>query len=87
MLPLVVLGEVNLVLHLEAELRQGEEREEGCHKHGDVEMWVVAEMEWRKVEGKEAFDEEPRQVDALNTEEAACQHDDEEGEEHARDTP
>lgn len=87
MLALVVFGEVDLVLHLEAELRQGEEREEGRHEHGDVEVRVVAEVERCKVEGKQALDEEPRQVDALDAEEATRQHDDEEGEEYARDAP
>ena len=87
MLALVVFGEVNLVLHLEAEFRQGEEREEGRHEHGDVEVRVVGEVERREVEGEEALDEEPRQVDALDAEEASGQHDDEEGEKHARDAP
>ena len=87
MLALVVFGKVDLILHLEAELRQGEEREEGRHKHGDIEVRVVAEVERREVEGQEACDEEPRQVDALNAEEATRQHDDEEGEKHARDAP
>ena len=86
-LPLVVFGEVDFVLHLEAELREGEEREEGRHEHGDVEMRVVGEVERREVKGKEALDEEPRQVDALDAEEATRQHDDEESEEHRRDTP
>ena len=85
MLAAVVFGEVDLVLHLEAELRQGEEREESRHKHGDIEVRVVAEMERRELKGKQTFDEQPRQVDALDAEEAAGQHDDEEGEEHARD--
>ena len=76
MLTLVVLGEIDLVLHLEAELGEGEEREEGRHQHGHIEMRVVAKMEWREIEGEQALDEEPRQVDALDAEEAARQHDD-----------
>ena len=87
MLSAVVFGEVDLVLHFEAKLRQGEEREEGGHKHGHIEVWVVAEMEGRKVEGEQALDEHPRQVDALDAEEAAGQDDDKEGEKHRRDTP
>ena len=50
-------------------------------------MRVVAKVERCEVEGEEALDEEPRQVNALDTEETARQHDDEEGEEHARDAP
>ena len=87
MLPLVVVGEIDFVLHLETELRQGEEREEGRHEHGDVEVRVVGEVERGEVEGEEAFDEQPRQVDALDAEEAARQDDDEEGEEHAWNAP
>ena len=85
MLPLVVVGEVDLVLHLQADLRQGEEREEGRHEHGDIEVRIVAEMERREVESEEPLDEKPRQVDSLNAEEAARQDDDEEGEKHRRD--
>ncbi len=83
----VIFGEVDLVLHFEAELREGEEREEGGHHHSDVEMRVVAEMERREIKGKQALDEHPRQIDALDAEEAAGQHDDEEGEEHGGDAP
>ena len=87
MLPLVVFGEVDLVLHLEADFGKGKEREEGRHEHRDIEVRVVAEVERRKVEGEEALDEEPREVDALDAEKATRQHDDEEGEEHTRDAP
>ena len=86
-LPAVVFGEIDLVLHLEAELRQGEEREESCHNHGDVEVWVVAEVERRELEGEQTLDEHPRQIDALDAEEAAGQHDDEEGEEYTWNSP
>ena len=87
MLPTVIFGEVDFILYLQAELREGEEREEGSHDHGHIEMRVVAEMERSKVEGEQAFDEHPRQVDALDAEEAARQHDDEEGEEHTWNPP
>ena len=87
MLTFVVVGEVDLVLHLQAELREGEEREESRHEHGHVEVRVVAEVERREIEGEEALDEEPRQVDALDAEEAASEHDDHEGEKHAWDAP
>lgn len=82
MLPTVIFGEVDLVLNLQAELREGEEREKGRHEHGHIKVWVVAEMERSEVEGKQALDEHPRQVDALDAEEATGQHDDEESEEY-----
>ena len=47
-------------------------------------MWIVAEMEWRELEGKQALDEQPRQVDALDAEEAAGENNNEEGEENGR---
>ena len=87
MLPAVVFSEVNFVLNFEAEFREGEEREEGGHDHGHIKMRVVAEVERRKLEGKQTLDEHPRQVDALDAEEAARQHDDEEGEKYGRDAP
>ena len=87
MLALIIFGEINFVLHLQAELRQSEEREEGRHEHGDIEMRVVAEVERNKVEGEKALDKEPRQVNALDTEETARQNDNEEGEKHRWDTP
>lgn len=83
MLPPIVFSEVDLVLHLETEFRESEEREEDGHKHSDIEMRIVAKMEGSKVESEEALDEEPREVNALNTEEAARQHNDEEGEAYA----
>ena len=55
MLPTVIFGEVDFILYLQAELREGEEREEGSHDHGHIEMRVVAEMERSKVEGEQAF--------------------------------
>ena len=85
MLPVVVFGEIDLVLHLQAELRQGEEREEGGYQHGHIKMWVVAEVERREIKGKQPFDEKPRQIDALNTEEATGEHDNQEGEKHTWD--
>ena len=87
MLPTVILGEIDFVLDLQSELREGEEGEEGRHDHGYIKVWVVAEVERRELEGKQAFDEQPRQVDALDAEEAAGQHDDEEGEDHRGDAP
>ena len=87
MWPTIILCEVNFILYLQAELREGEEREEGSHDHGHIEVRVVAKMERREVEGKQALDEHPRQVDALDAEEAARQHDDEEGEEHTWNPP
>ena len=87
MLPAVVFSEVNFVLNFEAEFREGEEGEEGGHKHGHIEVWVVAEMERNEIEGKQTLDEQPRQVDALDAEEAARQHDNEEGEKYGRDAP
>ena len=87
MLPTVIFCEVDFVLYLEAELREGEEGEEGSHNHGDVEVRVVAEVEGAKVEGKQALDEHPRQVNTLYAEEATGQNDDEEGEEHTRYSP
>ena len=84
MLPAVVFSEVDFVLYCEAKFREGEEREEGGHKHGHIEVWVVAEMERNKIEGKQPLDEQPRQVDAFDAEEAARQHDDEEGEKYTR---
>ena len=47
-------------------------------------MRVVTEMEGYELEGKQPLDEEPRQIDALDAEEAAREDDDEEGEKHAR---
>ena len=85
MLPAVVLGEVNLVLNLQTELREGKEGEEGGYDHSHIEMWVVAAVEGGEVEGEQTFDEHPRQVDAFDAEEASGQHDDEEGEEYAGD--
>ena len=82
MLPTVVFSEIDLILHLKTEFREGEEREEGGHNHGHIEVWVVAEMERSKVKSKQALDEHPRQVDALDAEEATGQHDDEESEEY-----
>lgn len=87
MLPTVVFSEVNFVLNFEAELREGKERKEGGHDHGHIKMRVVAEVEGGEVEGKQTLDEHPRQVDALDAEEAARQHDDEKGEKYGRDAP
>lgn len=47
-------------------------------------MRVVTEMEGYELEGEQPLDEEPRQIDALDAEEAAREDDDEEGEKHAR---
>ena len=47
-------------------------------------MRIVTEVESFEIEGKQTLDEHPRQVDALDAEEAARQHDDKEGEEYAR---
>lgn len=85
MLTTVIIRKVNLILHFQSELRQCEEGEESGHKHGYIEMRVIAEMEWGKVKGKQAFDKHPRQVDALDTEEATCQNNDKEGEEYRWD--
>ena len=82
MLFFVVFGKIDLVLHLQAKLRQREEREESSYQHGDIKVWIVAKVERHKVEGKQALDEHPRQVDALDAEEASRQDDDEEGEKH-----
>ena len=82
MLFLVVFGEINLILDLQAKLRQGEEREECSHQHCDIEVRIITKVERNKVEGKQALDEHPRQIDALDAEEASRQDDDEEGEKH-----
>ena len=87
MLPAVIVCEIDLVLHLKTEFRQCEEREEGRHEHGHIEVRIVAEMERSEVEGKQTLDEHPRQIDALDAEETACQHDDEESEEYTRNSP
>ena len=79
-----IFSEINLVLHFQAELRECEEREEGRHEDGRVEMRVVAEVERRELESKEPLDEQPRKVDALDAEEAAREDDNEECEKHAR---
>lgn len=80
----VVIGEINLVLHFEAELGKCKEREESGYEHGDVKLWVVAEMECRKIEGKQSFDKQPRQVNTLDAEETTGEHDDEKSEKHTR---
>ena len=87
MLLFVVFGEIDLVLDFQTKLRQGEEGEEGGDQHGHVEVGVLAEVERNEVEGKQPLDEEPGEVDALDTEEAPGQHDDTEGEEDRRDAP
>ena len=87
MLPTVKFSEVDFVLYLQAELREGEEREEGRHEHGHIEVRIVAEMEGSEVEGKQTLDEHPRQVDAFDAEEATGQHDDEECEKYTRNPP
>ena len=87
MLPAVIVCEIDLVLHLKTEFRQCEEREEGRHEHGHIEVRIVAEMEGSEVEGKQALDEHPRQIDALDAEEATGQHDDKESEEYTRNSP
>lgn len=84
MLLFAIFSEVDLVLHFQAELRECEEREEGRHEDGRVEMRVVAEVERRKLEGEKPLDEKPRKVDTLDAEEAAREDDNEEGEKHAR---
>ena len=81
-MPTVVIGEIHLILYLQSELGEGKEREESRHQHCDIKVRVVAEMERRKIKGEESFDEEPREVDALDAEETAGQDNDEEGEKH-----
>ena len=73
-LPTVVIGEIHLILYLQSELGEGKEREESRHQHCDITVRVVAEMERRKIKGEESFDEEPREVDALDTEETTGEH-------------
>ena len=84
MLTLVVFGEIYFFLPTEAEFSQGDEREERCHYHSGEEMRVVGEMHRRELEGEKAFDEHPRQVDALDAEETAGEHYDGEGADNSR---
>ena len=84
MLTLVVFGKVDLILPSQAESRHRDEREYRCDDHRGEEMRVVGEMHWCELEGEEAFDEYPRQVDTLDAEEATCQHDDGEGADDCR---
>ena len=85
MLSFVVFGEIDLVLDLETELRQGKEGKESGDEHGHIEMGVLTEVEGDEVKGKEPLDEDPGEVDALDAEEATGEHDDAEGEEDGRD--
>ena len=64
-----VFGEIDLFLHLLAELRQREEREEGRHNHRRVELRVGAIGQCHKVEGKHPLDEQPSQAEVLHAEE------------------
>jgi hypothetical protein len=82
MLLLVVFGEIDQILDLQPELAQGEEGEEGRNQHCHIKMRVVCKMERGEVEGEQPLDEKPREVDALNSEETTCEHDDQEGEEY-----
>ena len=84
MLTFVELSEIYFFLPFEAEFSQGDEREDCCYNHRGEEMRVVGEMHRGELEGEEAFDEHPRQVDALDAEEATCQHDDGEGADYSR---
>lgn len=85
MLSLVILREIDFILPSETEFRQGDEREERCHDHHGEEMRVVGEMHRGELEGEQALDEQPRQVDALDTEEASGEHYDGKGADDRRD--